>query len=184
MVAVATFLDVATCARHKIEGNSQVKRPLIPYLDSRAMQDLPLADVLPISASVNDAGRLAIQDRDVREIVDEFGSPLYIFDEATIRGMCREFRRELSAALSLRRKSRIRSKAFSNPAILSIIGDEEDLHIDVVTGGEFAFALAANFPPEKINFHGNNKVRERTSRMRWKPISGESQSTRSTKSNC
>ena len=56
------------------------------------MSQLPLAEVLPISASVNDAGRLAFQGLDVRAIVEEFGSPLYIYDEATIREMCREFR--------------------------------------------------------------------------------------------
>lgn len=121
------------------------------------MTQLPLAEVLPISASVNDVGRLAINDLDIRDIVEEFGSPLYIYDETTIREMCREF------VGNFRRyypKTDIEysTKAMSNPAILKII-EQEDLHIDVVTGGELAFALAANFPPEKINFHGNNKVR-------------------------
>ena len=122
------------------------------------MTELPLSDVLPISSSVNDAGRLAIQDRDVREIVEQFGSPLYIFDEATIRAMCHEF------ATSFRHhyadtEIEYSTKAFSNPAVLKII-DDEGLHIDVVTGGELAFALAADFPVEKINFHGNNKTRD------------------------
>ncbi len=121
------------------------------------MTQLPLAEILPITASVNDAGRLAINDLDVRDVVEEFGSPLYIYDETTIREMCREF------VGNFRRyypKTDIEysTKAMSNPAILKII-EQEGLHIDVVTGGELAFALAANFPPEKINFHGNNKVR-------------------------
>ena len=122
------------------------------------MQDLPLTEVLPISASVNDAGRLAIQNRDVREIVEEFGSPLYIFDEATIRGMCREFVDNFRHFYP-QTDVEYSTKAFSSPAILKIIEDE-GLHIDVVTGGELAFALAADFPAEKINFHGNNKVRD------------------------
>ncbi len=122
------------------------------------MNDLPLAEVLPISSSVNDEGKLAIQGLNVRAVVEEHGSPLYIFDEATIREMCREFvgnfRRfypETDIEYS--------TKAFSNPAVLKII-EQEGLHIDVVTGGELAFALAAGFPAEKINFHGNNKVRD------------------------
>ena len=122
------------------------------------MNDLPLADVLPISASVNEGGRLAIQGRDVREIVEEFGSPLYIYDETTIRAMCREFVtnfREFYPQTDIEYST----KAFSNPAVLKII-EEEGLHIDVVTGGELAFALAADFPVEKINFHGNNKTRQ------------------------
>lgn len=122
------------------------------------MQDLPLSEVLPISASVNHAGRLAIQDRDVREIVEEFGSPLYIFDEATIRGMCREFVDNFRRFYP-QTEIEYSTKAFSNPAVLKII-EGEGLHIDVVTGGELAFALAADFPAEKINFHGNNKVRD------------------------
>ena len=122
------------------------------------MTELPLSEVLPISASVNDAGRLTLQGRDVREIVDDFGSPLYIFDEATIRAMCRDF------VSSFRRsyadtEIEYSTKAFSNPAVLKII-ENEGLHIDVVTGGELAFALAADFPVEKINFHGNNKTRQ------------------------
>ena len=121
------------------------------------MNQLPLAEVLPISASVNDAGRLAIQNLDVREIVGEFGSPLYIFDEATIREMCREFVgnfRRFYPTTDIEYST----KAFSNPAILKIM-EEEGMSIDVVTGGELAFALAVDFPAEKINFHGNNKAR-------------------------
>lgn len=121
------------------------------------MTQLPLAEVLPITASVNETGRLAINGLDVRDIVEEFGSPLYIYDEATIRHMCREF------VDNFRRfypKTEIEysTKAMSSPAILKII-EQENLHIDIVTGGELAFALAADFPHEKINFHGNNKVR-------------------------
>jgi diaminopimelate decarboxylase len=125
------------------------------------MNELPLAEVLPISASVNHAGRLAIQGCDVRAIVEEFGSPVYIYDEATIREMCREFvgrfRRFYSAT-----DIEYSTKAFSNPAVLKIV-EQEGLHIDVVTGGELAFAMAADFPAEKINFHGNNKVRSELS---------------------
>ena len=111
------------------------------------MNQLPLAEVLPISASVNDAGRLAIQNLDVREIVGEFGSPLYIFDEATIREMCREFVgnfRRFYPTTDIEYST----KAFSNPAILKIM-EEEGMSIDVVTGGELAFALAVDFPPRK-----------------------------------
>ncbi len=121
------------------------------------MNELPLAEVLPISASVNAKGRLALNGLDVREIVKEFGSPLYIFDESTIRAMCREYVdsfRHYYADTDIEYST----KAFSNPAVLKII-EQEGLTIDVVTGGELAFALAADVPTDKINFHGNNKVR-------------------------
>ncbi len=121
------------------------------------MNQLPFADVLPISTSVNDDGRLSIQGRDVREIAEEFGTPLYVYDEATIRKMCREFVEGFQRYYP-NTDIEYSTKAFSNPAVLKIM-DEEGLYIDVVTGGELAFALAADFPAEKINFHGNNKVR-------------------------
>ena len=125
------------------------------------MNQLPLTEVLPTSASVNDARRLTIQGCDVREIVEEFGSPVYIYDEATIREMCREFvgifRRFYPAT-----EIAYSTKAFSNPAILKIV-EQEGLYIDVTTGGELAFALAADFPVDKINFHGNNKIRNELS---------------------
>ena len=122
------------------------------------MNNLPLAEVLPISASVNENGRLALNGLDLRDVVEEFGSPLYVFDEATIRGMCREFVENFRHFYP-NTDIEYSTKAFSNPAILKIM-EEEGLHIDVVTGGELAFALAADFPAEKINFHGNNKVRD------------------------
>ena len=121
------------------------------------MTQLPFANILPISTSINTDGRLAIQGRDVREIVEEFESPLYIFDEATIRRMCREFV-EGFRRFYPNTDIEYSTKAFSNPVVLKIMEDE-GLHIDVVTGGELAFALAADFPAERINYHGNNKVR-------------------------
>ncbi len=130
----------------------------MPHSGVSVMTQLPLAEVLPISASVNEAGRLAINNLDVRDMVEEFGSPLYIYDETTVREMCREFvgnfRRYYPTT-----DIEYSTKAFSNPAMLKIIEDE-GLHIDVVTGGELAFAIASGFPVEKINFHGNNKTRE------------------------
>ncbi len=48
------------------------------------------------------------------------------------------------------------SKAFSCIAIYQFV-NEENLSLDVVSGGELYTALKANFPVERIHFHGNNK---------------------------
>ena len=91
------------------------------------------------------------------ELAEEFGTPLYVYDEATIRHMCREFvgsfRREMPGASVF-----YSSKAFSTP-ILARLLESEGLGMDVVTGGELAVARAAGFPAERLNFHGNNKTR-------------------------
>ena len=122
------------------------------------MTNIPEADLLPITASLSNDGRLAIGGCDVRKLVEEFGSPLYIYDEATLRGMCRDFVGGFADEYP-RSHVEYSSKAFANPAVARII-EEEDLDMDVVTGGELAVAMAADFPAERLNFHGNNKGRE------------------------
>ena len=49
------------------------------------------------------------------------------------------------------------TKAFSNPYLLKVL-NENDMNIDVVTGGELAIAKFIEFPSNRINFHGNNKT--------------------------
>ena len=122
------------------------------------MTNIPEAELLPITAGLSSDGRLLIGGCDVRGLVEEHGSPLYIYDEATLRGMCKDFIASFTAEYE---NSHIAysSKAFSNPAVARII-EEEGMNMDIVTGGELAVAMAANFPASRLNFHGNNKGRE------------------------
>jgi diaminopimelate decarboxylase len=122
------------------------------------MSKIPEADLLPITADVSDDGRLAIGGCDVRDLVAEYGSPLYIYDEATLRGMCRDFVGSFTAEYENTHVA-YSSKAFANPAVARII-EEEGMNMDIVTGGELAVAMAAGFPTSRINFHGNNKGRD------------------------
>jgi diaminopimelate decarboxylase len=111
--------------------------------------------LFPINTTVNDNGHLVIGGCDATVLAAEFGTPLYIYDESTLRARCREFREEFS-----KRYPDVlviyASKAYSNSALLRLI-NEEGLGLDVVSGGELGIAEAANFPMEKIYFHGNNK---------------------------
>jgi len=83
---------------------------------------------------------------------------LYIFDEFTLHHKCREFKAEFTKrypdTLVI-----YASKAFLNKA-LALIFKEEDLGLDVVSGGELSIARSANFPLDKVYFHGNNKTPE------------------------
>ncbi|MCI0770099.1 MAG: diaminopimelate decarboxylase, partial [Chloroflexi bacterium] len=56
-----------------------------------------LRPIFPETASVTPENHLAIGGTDVAELVERFGSPLYVFDEATLRGQCRRFVEEFSA---------------------------------------------------------------------------------------
>jgi diaminopimelate decarboxylase len=96
-------------------------------------------------------GALAVAGLDVRELAAEFGTPVYVLDEDDLRSRCRDFRAAFPDA-----DVYYAGKAFLCRAVVRMIA-EEDLFLDVCTGGELATALAAGMPPERIGFHGNNK---------------------------
>jgi diaminopimelate decarboxylase len=85
----------------------------------------------------------------------EYGTPLYVYDEADLRAKCREY----VEAFRSRHPSTVvayASKAYASLALLRLVA-EEGLSVDVVSGGELAMALAAGVPPARIYLHGNNK---------------------------
>ncbi len=118
----------------------------------------PNANLFPYTAEVDVRGRLSLGGCDAIELAAEFGTPLYVFDEDTLRGKCREF---VDGFKSRYRNSSViyACKAFINVALAQLLLDE-GLGLDVVSGGELAVALRAGFPPERIYFHGNNKSRD------------------------
>jgi diaminopimelate decarboxylase len=74
-----------------------------------------------------------------------------VLDEADLRARARAFRDAFAPGTVY-----YAGKAFLSKAVVRIIA-EEGLSLDVCTGGELATALAADMPPERIGFHGNNK---------------------------
>ena len=116
-----------------------------------------LADVLPFTAQADEDGVLEIGGCNVRELAQQFGTPLYIYDERTIRDTCRAYLRDYRAQLPGAR-AHYASKAWLNPALTRILV-EEDFGLDVVSAGELHVALAGGMDPEQIGFHGNGKTR-------------------------
>ena len=118
----------------------------------------PNASLFPYTAEVSAQGNLVLGGCDSVDLAAEFGTPLYVFDEVTLREKCREFvggfkgRYPNSAVIYA-------CKAFINVSLAQLL-KEEGLGLDVVSGGELAVAQSVDFPPEKIYFHGNNKSRE------------------------
>ncbi|WP_246133415.1 diaminopimelate decarboxylase [Mycobacterium helveticum] len=88
----------------------------------------------------------------VTELAREYGTPLFVVDEDDFRSRCRE----MAAAFGGGGNVNYAAKAFLCGEIARWV-DEEGLSLDVSTGGELAVALHANFPPERITLHGNNK---------------------------
>jgi diaminopimelate decarboxylase len=105
------------------------------------------------------SGELEIGGVTAADIVGEFGTPVYVVDEADARGRAdeaheafsREFARVGSAA-----KVYYAGKAFLSTEIARWVA-EAGLNIDVCSGGELAVVLAAGIEPSRLGFHGNNK---------------------------
>ena len=97
---------------------------------------LPLAHVLPVTAEVNPAGRLSVGGCDLRDLADQYGTPLYVYDTATLRAQLRGYREAFTAAYP---DSELvyASKAFLNRPFARFIASE-GFGFDVVSGGEIA----------------------------------------------
>ncbi len=104
---------------------------------------------------INEEGHLEIGGCDTVDLAQTFGTPLYIMDEAHIREICREYYQAFVEGLG-NCQVIYASKAFSTVAMCKIV-EEEGLGLDIVSGGEFYTALQADFPADRIYFHGNNK---------------------------
>lgn len=104
---------------------------------------------------VNERGHLEIGGCDAVELARQFGTPLFVMDEAAIRDHCRRYRSAFEARYP-DVKIAYASKAFLTTAMAKIIEDE-GLWMDVASGGELYTARVAAFPAERLVFHGNNK---------------------------
>ena len=109
------------------------------------------------SLKINANGHLEIGGADCVALARDFGTPLYVFDEAYIRKMMSVFRDVMQKEYNGNGMVLYASKAFSCQAVYRI-ADEENIGIDVVSGGELYTAKTAAFPAEKICMHGNNKL--------------------------
>jgi diaminopimelate decarboxylase len=89
---------------------------------------------------------------DLVDLAREHGTPLYIYDEATVRQRASEY----VAAMGDAGQVLYSAKAYASPHFLRVIADE-GLGLDVVSAGELHLALKSDFPRERIHFLGNNK---------------------------
>lgn len=109
--------------------------------------------------TVNEKGHLAVSGVDTVELAKEYGTPLYVMDEAMIRSACQRFKKSIDEFYGGAGLVCYASKAFSCKEIYRIV-DSEGIGADVVSGGELYTAASVGFPMDKICFHGNNKTDE------------------------
>ncbi|MCT2585083.1 diaminopimelate decarboxylase [Actinophytocola gossypii] len=128
-------------------GHAAIPRPST----SDELDEL-LPAVWPRNAGRADDGSVRIAGVDVRDLAAEYGTPLFVVDEADFRARCAEHARAFGDPALVH----YASKAFLSVQVAKWVA-EEGLSLDVCSGGELAIALRAGFPPERIALHGNNK---------------------------
>jgi len=104
-------------------------------------------------------GVLTLGGVDVRDLAEEFGTPVFVTDEEDVRSRCREY----VEAFGPDAQVCYAAKAFCSRAVLRWV-TEEGLGVDVCTGGELEVALSAGVEPSAITMHGNNKLPAELSR--------------------
>lgn len=120
-----------------------------------AESDRPPHRALPTTARVDPDGVLTLGGVRVTELARHFGTPCYVYDTATIKAACST----VTAALGSRGRAHYAGKAYLAPWLLRYLA-QWDMDLDACSATELAIALRADFPPDRIRLHGNNKSDE------------------------
>ncbi|MBC2681896.1 diaminopimelate decarboxylase [Corynebacterium anserum] len=113
------------------------------------------AHVYPCNTARRADGVMSVAGVPLTDIAERYGTPAFILDEDDFRSRCRR----LAKAFGGGQRVHYASKAFISKTVCRWVA-EEGLALDVASQGELQVALAADFPPERITVHGNNKSRD------------------------
>ena len=114
-------------------------------------------DIKPITTRINDNGNIEIGGCDLIELANKYATPLYVFDEETIRSMTKSYKDAFKSYPNMRMM--FASKAFMTKSICKIMA-QEGFGLDLCSGGEIYTAYSAGFDMSKTLFNGNNKSYE------------------------
>ena len=113
-------------------------------------------EVFSTNCAINN-GELTIAGIKATTLAKEFGTPLFVLDEMDFRSRAKSWKSSLDKHFGANAgEVYYAAKSFICVEVAKMVA-ESGIGIDVCTGGELAVALAANFPPERIELHGNNK---------------------------
>lgn len=98
---------------------------------------------------------LIFDNCNLSDLAKEYKTPLFVYSENMIIDKCKQVR---NSFLKKYENTRVAyaGKAFLTLSMCKIL-QREGFGLDVVSGGELYTAIVANFPPEMIEFNGNNK---------------------------
>lgn len=114
------------------------------------------SDLLPVTASRDQNGRLIIAGHDLRSLVRQHGTPLYLYDAATIELQARTLQNLLKEKYPGEFDVTYAAKAYFSLGMARKLA-ALDLGVDVVSMGELSVARAAGFSANRVHLHGNNK---------------------------
>lgn len=127
----------------------------------------PIQTILPISAGRDASGALTIAGHSLRPLAEQFGTPLYLYDGATVRQQAERLRNALQAHYSGNFEITYAAKAYLSAGFarkLAGLG----LGVDVVSLGELSVARHAGVAPQRVHLHGNNKsLEELAAALEW-----------------
>jgi len=106
--------------------------------------------LLPDTAEIGPEGNTAVGGCDLVNLANQWGTPLFVYDEDHLRSRCREAVAAFGGGVAYA------SKAFLCSA-MARLAHEEGLQLDVATGGELFLARRAGVPGNRLVLHGNNK---------------------------
>jgi diaminopimelate decarboxylase len=121
------------------------------------MSDEPLPASLLSDSAVLSSTDVTVGGVSLRDLAATYGTPLFVYDEATLRNRCREAVKAFDDGVAFA------SKSFLCGA-MARLAFEEGLCIDVATGGELDIVLRSGIPASRVIVHGNNKSRQEVER--------------------
>lgn len=107
--------------------------------------------------SRNEEGELCLAGMSLPKLAQQYGTPLYLYDEQRIRERCRTYISAVKESFGEKGRVLYASKAASFKRLYEIM-KEERMGIDVVSSGEIHTALRAEYPLSLAYFHSNNKT--------------------------
>ena len=116
----------------------------------------PNLNVAPISTEINENEELVVGGCQLSELAKKYGTPLYVFDELSLRTACKTYISSLKKHYPGESLPLYASKANSSLAICALIASE-GFGLDAVSEGELLTALKGGIKGKDIVFHGNNK---------------------------
>jgi len=126
------------------------------FLKNKIFFDSPNRNIVPISTTIDKNGKLSIAQCSIHNLIERYGSPLYILDEISLRSSCKAYKKALDKYYPGKSLPIYASKANSSLFMSNLI-HSEGLGLDAVSEGELITALNGGVDYKKIVFHGNNK---------------------------